>query len=78
MRDKKVAFKQKCRQELKNSAKRIKKQRKTVQIRIQEKWHKEIQKRAVQNETTMSKVLDEICSASLRIFKEKTKRVYKN
>ncbi|MBF05439.1 hypothetical protein CL644_01900 [bacterium] len=71
MRDKKVAFEQKCRQELKNAEKHTKKYRRTVQIRIEKGLHERVRREARLNNTTMSKILDKLCGASLPILKGK-------
>jgi hypothetical protein len=71
MRDKKVAW-QKCvdnesqrqaKKQLKINRNRFKSPRRTVQIRIQKKWHLLILKEAKEAEVTLSKYLDYVCRA---------------
>jgi hypothetical protein len=69
MRDIKVAkknfvdksSKKRAGKELRISKSRYKSRRNTVQIRIQNKWYLLVKKEAKEEETTLSKHLDQIC-----------------
>ena len=71
MRDKKVVYKknvdktsqEKAKEQLRCSKNAHKKQRQTVQIRIRKEWHALICKEARLEEITLSRFLDQICSA---------------